>query len=1448
MAWRSIDWAPNGWTGPVTQGQSGEDWWYNHTNSYDASGNLNGYLAVGYHTKAVASQASLNAHNNFFTQGCEEGGIGNFGSEWQAGESEWEWEAFETSTRRKAHQFGNIAFFNLDGKMQWCFPFNTLDFQDAVQIEPGGDFICLGSHSKTLKLDNSGTLGYNPTAAGASHFSGCIEGEQFRQKMYACRVSAQGVLQWEYMYTMPETELEAYTHVSVGYGIIANSPNTFLMAGNYNDLVEIDAFVVSINENGEVLNKNTFDSQYTNFPSSGAQYSIASSVSSDKQGHNLLMGTEMRGGATENVGFVLCIDDALNPHPDWATNPIYFAPGNNQNNSKCWNGSYHVANEEFLVPVITDCSTCNFAGENAGDLYLNRLNASTGTLTGSTQLFDATAFDLRADACETSDGGIAVISSAKTPGFTSQTVYTNEQAADFADGTYNIFPPNPTNPAATIGTDWKYWDTDARIAKLDGNGNILWQKQFDAISYPLPTRQPFPGNVKRQECMYSISEAEDGGLVVAGNTGGNFDDFYLAKVKSDCPANSYLAAVADVNAGISNDIVEDYWIFNTIETWNTDKTVYDKVTVESGSTLIIDGATIQFAGVGDMAGFESYAIDPPFEAMIVVEKGAFLHIRNGATLTNLNDCGSNKLWKGLEVHGNPDVYQSYADQGRIRIEGVSTIANAHLAIRADNSQDQFAHTGGIVQAFDARFENNTADVLFMPFRNYRATAPTIERNNRSFFTNCQFVTDHAFRGLDNGRAAILFGVNGIPFKGCTFDDTRPEATDQQWRKDHGRTGIYSLWSAFAVNELCSGPQSFPPPPTCEGQESVFENMQYGIRALGELNPARFAITVENSTFNCHNGIYLSDQSSLKVVGNDLTVNGRTGTDLDDWPYGIYLDNSHNYTVENNELFGDNPTYPSAYAAGIVAYNQHDGNTDIYKNSLDGIFVGLEALGQNKSLPNDPLAKGLQFQCNDINNGPVDMVVLEAPGATSPVVGIATNQGTPGSTATLAGNRFGNGNPQSFLNLYNAGEHFNYHHHDPATEPRVRPDNVFGSVTLVQGTPPYSEGNACPDHQTGGPGNLEFLVGISEKEQKQLEADAKDAELKLLVDGGNTEVLKLDVILATDQNAYNKYSELMDNAGYVSETVLKEVSAKEQGLNEAMVRDVLVANPQAAKSTEITEVLNNRIDPLPNYMRAQIEGGKELLSFKENKEALLAKDIYDRDKAIDNTISTLLKDSTDRLDEMALLLKETEEVAHVYRLAALYDGAGKTQDATNVLNDLLARTDLTPKQIAEATDLLEVRDLQLQWQQQGKQLNALTAGDLAQLYAFEYLTGKAAAKARQLLAFNGALTYGEPVSMPPPLPQARLAYDDEPTAGHVFAAYPNPATDYITLEFDLIQTKALKPVVVVNNLEGKRITSFSLTKLTNQQIFTINGLATGKYYFNLMDDAKILATQEITIVK
>jgi|GEM_PF-3505314 len=1244
------------------------------------------------------------------------------------------------------------------------------------------------------------------------------------------------------MYSPSDHPATAYKWRTIGYGITKNASGSFILCGDYAPLPAPgrDMFLAKINSNGLIQQKNTIAASW---PEATTNASFSTAIASDGQGHNLVYGIDLGGVNDGYTGTITCVNDNLQIHSDWSNNPIYFPSGSsNARRSKCWNGSYHAANDEFLVPVFRSCpDQCSFAGKNAGDLYLYRFDAEHGYVKGpgnGRYLYLATAFDLRADACETSDGGMAVVSSAKTLGYDSQSVYTAEIAADIADGTYDIFPPNPSG--GTITDEWKYWDTDARVVKLDGNSNILWQKQFDAISDPLPARQPFPGNVKRQECMYSISEAEDGGLVIAGNTGGNFDDFYLAKIKSGCAANKYLAAGTHNTNSV---IVEDEYIYNQTVTWNQPITIYDKVTVETGSTLIIDGATVQFAGMDDLDGFESYAIDPPFEPMIVVEKGAYLLIKNGATLTNLTACGGGSLWKGIEVHGTPNLNQTATNQGKVRIQGESTIENAYTGIRADNYAAPFSHAGGIIQAIDANFHNNNWDLVMAPYQNYSTKNPSLETGNISYFWKCDFTTDDNYVAANIGEQAILFGVNAIPFRGCKFRDDRSGSTDQQWRNENGRTGIYSIWASFQVNEYCGGGTSYPPPPSCGGTRSEFNNLLYGIRALGESNPARFNIGVRNSDFDCHNGMYFSDQSSLAVLGNELDVKGRANaTEL---PYGIYLDNSYDYQVENNTLTGDYATNPGAFAAGIVAYNQHDANTEIYRNTFIGNAIALEPIGQNRNI-NINFPSGLQLKCNDISTGVMDVAVLEAPNVTSPVVGIAKDQGAAGSSTSLAGNLFGNSSPQLWINLYNTGEHFNYHHHDPTTESRVKPNSwTTNNITLMQSSIPYSE-NACPDHLTGGGSSQSLMAGQGEKQQFQLEADALRTELQQLVDGGNTEALRTEVVFANNQNGYNRYTQLMDNTGYVSETVLKEVSAKEQGLSEAMVRNVLVANPQAAKSKEVKEVLDNRFAPLPNYMRQQINQGKNVLSAKELKEGQLAAALTKRDKAIDLTLRTLRNDTIDRLDDMVQMLSGTEDVNHAYRLAALYNGTGRAEDAKEVLENLLSRSNLPAHRHQEVEDLLHLRQLQGQWKQEGKHLNSLTLADVQELQVYEYGQGKASTKARQILAINDKLTYREPVLMPEPIAAAKRAEEAVEENESMFEIYPNPASEYVTVSFDIPDNSFPLSILIVD-IQGRVVRTVPLQGHSNQMVVVTEGLSGGNYHFLLISNNTSLADREVSIL-
>ena len=54
------------------------------------------------------------------------------------------------------------------------------------------------------------------------------------------------------------------------------------------------------------------------------------------------------------------------------------------------------------------------------------------------------------------------------------------------------------------------------------------------------------------------------------------------------------------------------------------------------------------------------------------------------------------------------------------------------------------------------------------------------------------------------------------------------------------------------------------------------------------------------------------------------------------------------------------------------------------------------------------------------------------------------------------------------------------------------------------------------------------------------------------------------MINNDNTAWQTYLSLMDKSPYLSDESLKEVARKDEGLTAPMVRDILVANPQAAK--------------------------------------------------------------------------------------------------------------------------------------------------------------------------------------------------------------------------------------------------------------------------------------------
>ena len=272
-----------------------------------------------------------------------------------------------------------------------------------------------------------------------------------------------------------------------------------------------------------------------------------------------------------------------------------------------------------------------------------------------------------------------------------------------------------------------------------------------------------PGDLKNQECMYRITEADDGGLVVSGNTSHNQDDCYLAKIGSDCQATQDFAsinAMLDANGEVH---------ITSPTTWNTGMNVRGQVFVEPGASLTVNaGATLRFA--------DSEQLNP--KTRLIVRPGGKLYVNGGATLTSMDQCPGS-VWDGIQVHGistQPQDPVTNSPQGLATLNN-ATVENARVALLTASSPAIGElpwpilknSTGGIVRATNTTFHNNRMDVDFRPYENHELNPPDQIANNRSFFTLCNFTVDAQLPdGTMPLEHASMATVRGIPFRGCTF--------------------------------------------------------------------------------------------------------------------------------------------------------------------------------------------------------------------------------------------------------------------------------------------------------------------------------------------------------------------------------------------------------------------------------------------------------------------------------------------------------------------------------------------------------------------------------------------------------------------------------------------------------------------------------------------------------
>ncbi len=861
-------------------------------------------------------------------------------------------------------------------------------------------------------------------------------------------------------------------------------------------------------------------------------------------------------------------------------------------------------------------------------------------------------------------------------------------------------------------------------------------------------------------------------------------------------------------------------IISGTQSWDDWDIINANVYVDNGAELTISGTYGFIDGV-------DLNINPGGKVII-----------DGGVLT----AACSNTWLGVDVWGNKSLCQlPISNQGYLSIKNGGMIKNAEQAVQLANASSLTSYakgtTGGIIKCDSAIFINNIYDVVFYPYQNINPGTGE-EVPNRSSFRNSYFITDY---GNPGSEAHVYFrDVDGITFSGCTFENKTD--FDNQFNEKVD-VGIFSFNSGFYVTDYCT---NYTVP--CDNtKRSQFDKLRYGIYAIN--SAASKYISIDTAIFlNNLSGIYMSAVDNQRITSNDFLINYYQDYNIayeDPRPVGLYLEACKYFMTEENTFINESSV---ENATGIHILNSGPYANEIYNNSFHGFDAGIIAAGDNRN----GALEGLCLKCNDFSGCETDIFITSSGGNTPANHGIALQQGNvSGQTDNPAGNTFTDQSEYIVnYNIENTTNSFNYAHHLNDGVNILLPNPI--TVNTVTPQPYqlafYSKELSCPSNLGGG---VDLQTEMMTLSYELSQAVAYEDTLNQVVDGGNTDGLNLDVQTSFPNEAMEVRQELLNESPYLSDTVMETAIMKENVLPNVMIRDILVANPQSAKSAEVLNTLDDRFTPMPDYMMAEIMQGQNTIGAKETLEQELATHKTIRSRSYQKIARYYLQDTINAcaFDSLASLLNNESSPGPRYELALLYLDYGDSISMQNTLDIIPVEFVLSDKE--EITHDLFIDYFDILYEIQMDSICFIDSiQQIALMEIAENSNSLPGIYARNLLINHGLLEYEETVYLPESLKNAPA--DESPyipitESQKMINVYPNPAGSYFIIEYDLRESIG-EAVIFISDINGRMLDSFMLGDKQNQRLVSTNPFSPGLHILQLFINGELRETHKLQIIK
>lgn len=841
-------------------------------------------------------------------------------------------------------------------------------------------------------------------------------------------------------------------------------------------------------------------------------------------------------------------------------------------------------------------------------------------------------------------------------------------------------------------------------------------------------------------------------------------------------------------------------IVSSSEVWNDDVIVVCGIEVMQGACLRIN-STVKLSK----------------HSSIIIHEGGKMII-DGGVLTSLD----NVMWPGIQVWGNRNMHQqeingSYA-QGYLEMKNGAIIENAECAVTLWHPDD-YNSTGGIIHATNSTFRNNAMAVRAIWYDNYNPNTGS-PRSYNARFRNCDFIIDSAYLGTTTFyRHVDLAYVKGISFYGCRFSVSRFIPGVSLWCD-----GIRGSQASFKVESFYTG-DLLP----CIGDNLVrssFSGFHTGVYASNDGSGAR-TFMVRNSDFlNNNRGIYALDTDYATILDNNFSIG--CGAEC---TFGIYTDHVSGFCIENNTF---SPWHKQNCPAFGVAVISSCSTNEVYLNQFSGLMCANVAIGQNfqtgsGGLPSSP--QGLTYSCNDNTwdePNTIDFCVVED-GSTS-YSGIQQAQG---SSYSPAGNTFGG----TFFHFYNDGDFIVNYYYKQNQSNQI--PSLVNNVSL-SGT---NSTNNCLPHY----GDIQVLRTTQEKEELEdayLAAHTTYQSLKQIyesrIDGGSTSAEVSDITNATSSDMWRLRAKLLGHSPYLSNEVLTAAADRDNVFTHSVLFEILSANPDELKKDTLISYLENKVNPLPDYMIGLLRMMADGATARTALEAQMTKYAHDYRLAAGDIVRSNLNDSIANPTELRTWLAAMEDIAADRMIIASLMQEGNYTDALALANMLPNLYELQGDQLADHVDYMRLLNLYNTLQTTNRTVFELTETETEMV---EEIADEGMGTSRSMAeALLSSLTEkrGDRLYFCPSIPKPKDGGKGVKTSfntmlnealGFDVNISPSPASTWVSVDYTL-PVGAERATLTLTSMLGVKVMEVEISGNHGSKVLDLRGLSYGVYGYTI----------------